>query len=161
MLGDDIKMREVEKEAERAQAEERVAASWARTLEQIPTQFGRLVYLAGLRNANSGRYLHHGLKQACGAEAAESIIRTSHEEAFAGWLSRDLREQHDDLETYLRDVGEDRRAVLETWGVLEPYKALPPAAAGEPERLLYETDLEIILDLLRAGSAATSEKDEA
>ena len=42
---------------------DRNAASdlWRNTLSQIPSVFGRLVYLASLRNANNGRYEHHGL----------------------------------------------------------------------------------------------------
>jgi len=144
---------------ERSALEERAASSWARTVEQLPTRFGRLVYLAGLRNANSGVYKHHGLAQACDAAGAERIIRASHEAAFAEWLNLDLQRQHEDLDRYLSDVGEDRAAVLETWGVLAPYRALPPAAAGDAERLLYETDLEVILELLRAGCAATSEPE--
>ena len=136
---------------------DRAAETWLRTIEQIPTQFGRLVYLAGLRNANSGTYKHHGLAQASGGEDAERIIRLSHEQVFAAWLNLGLRQQYEDLQRYLAGVGEDRAAVLDTWGVLAPYRALPPAAAGQAERLLYETDLEIILELLRAGSADPSE----
>ncbi len=129
--------------------------TWALTLEQIPTRFGRLVYLASLRNANSGAYKHHGLAQAFGAEQAERTIRLSHEAAFAEWLSADLGVQHQDLLSYLAGVGGDSAAVLETWGVLAPYKTLPPAAAGDAERMLYETDLEVILELLRSGAGGS------
>ena len=42
---------------------ERGAAAdvWRHTLSQIPYLYGRLAYLGSLRNANTGRYEHHGL----------------------------------------------------------------------------------------------------
>lgn len=133
----------------------RAQETWSRTLDQIPTRFGRLVYLAGLRNPNSGAYRHHGMEQAFGAERSGKVIRESHEAIFSEWLSLDLRGQHEDLAGYLNEVGEERARVLETWGSLEPYLSLPPAAAGGAQRLLYETDLEVILELLRGESAAS------
>ncbi|MBI1352960.1 MAG: hypothetical protein GC160_01350 [Acidobacteria bacterium] len=133
--------------------EERLEQVWNRTLEQIPTHFGRLAYLASLRDHNSGRYRHHGLAQSFGEEEAAKILRLSHETVFSEWLNFRLQEQHEDLDRYLNSMGQDRRSVLETWGTLAPYRVLAPAAAGGAERLLYETDLEIILELLRAESA--------
>lgn len=134
-------------------AEDRARQTWARTLEQVPTLFGRLVYLAGLRNENSGVYRHHGLAQGFGASVSERVILLSHEGVFAAWLNLDLRQQHADLEQYLAGIGEERASVLEMWGALAPYKALIPAGAGGAERMLYETDLEIILELLYVGAA--------
>jgi hypothetical protein len=32
---------------------------WRRTLSQIPSQFGRIAWLASLRNPNTGVYEHH------------------------------------------------------------------------------------------------------
>ena len=122
---------------------------WKRTLEQIPTIFGRLVYLASLRNANTGCYQHFGLAQLYGADEADRVLRQSHERIFAKWLNFDLSAQRKDLESYLAGVGDDRRTVLEAWTSLSPYKTLTPAAAGDAERFLYSSDFEIILELLR------------
>lgn len=129
---------------------DRAQQTWERTLDQVPTLFGRLVYLAGLRNQNSGGYRHHGLAQAFGAEESQRTIQLSHEAIFAEWLNLDLRAQHTALDQYFKGLGESRAVVLQTWGVLTPYRALPPAAAGGAERMLYETDLELILELFRA-----------
>ena len=123
---------------------------WERTLGQIPTTFGRLVYLASLRNSNSGVYQHFGLAQLYGSEEADRVLKASHEQIFAEWLNYRLERQKTDLEQYLASVGDDRRTVIEAWVSLSPYKSLPPAAAGDAERFLYSSDLEVILELLRS-----------
>jgi hypothetical protein len=48
---------------------------WRNTLSQIPTTFGRLIYLASLRDQNTGAYHHHGLEQLFGPEQAEQTLR--------------------------------------------------------------------------------------
>ncbi len=122
---------------------------WRNTLSQIPTNFGRLVYLAGLRDANSGAYQHHGLAQVFGTAESDLILRRSHADAFTEWLSSDLEKQKVDLDAYLVDLGEDRRSIVEAWLSLSPYRNLIPVTVSEPERMLYLSDFEALLDLLR------------
>ncbi len=122
---------------------------WRNTLTQIPSVFGRLVYLSSLRDPNTGRYLHHGLALVFGEDEARKALRKSHEQAFAEWLSFNLEQQQADLRLYLSDVSEDKRTVLETWQKLEPYKSLLPKSAKSVERQLYLADLTILLALLK------------
>ena len=78
-------------------------------------------------------------------------MRSSHEQVFAEWLNYPLEQQRQDLEEHLRSVEGERQVVLETWLTLTPYRNLIPAgtAIREAERLLYITDLELILEILR------------
>ena len=122
---------------------------WSRTLSQIPTTFGRIVYLAALRNENSGHYEHFGLAQRYSDEEADCVLRSSHEQVFAEWLNFPLERQRQDLEEHLRSIESERKVVLKTWLTLAPYRNLIPAATREAERLLYITDLELILEILR------------
>src|SRR5690606_11974899 len=93
---------------------------WSRTLDQIPTEFGKLVYLASLRDANTGNYRHFGLAQLYGTEEANHVLATSHEQMFTEWINQSIEEQRRDLERYLDGVSEDRAHVLETWGSISP-----------------------------------------
>ena len=122
---------------------------WSKTLSQISTSFGRLAYLAGLRDQNSGRYQHFGLAQRYTENEADRVLRTSHEEIFAEWLNYPLEQQRQDLEEHLRSIEGDRKAVLRTWLTLTPYRSLIPAESRDAERLLYITDLELLLEILR------------
>ena len=148
--------------AARASFERGPAADlWRRTLAQIPTLFGRLVYLSSLRDLNSGAYQHYGLAQAFGAEQAGETLRQSHEQVFAAWLGYGLERQRADLEEYLSELEGGPAAVLGNWILLAPYRNLIPANARAAERDLYLADLEAILELLKHEHGAVVPDPEA
>jgi hypothetical protein len=130
---------------------ERGAAAdlWRNTLSQIPTLFGRLVYLSSLRNANSGVYEHYGLSQVFGVKEADRTLRQSHVQVFSAWLNLNLEQQKSDLEEYLAGLEENVDAILANWIRMAPYRNLIPARAREVEKQLYFTDLEVVIELLK------------
>ena len=64
-----------------------LAESWRRTLAAIPAMLGRLVYLASLRNPNTGVYAHYGFAQRVGEETADATLLQSHCQCFSEWLA--------------------------------------------------------------------------
>lgn len=121
---------------------------WRNTLSHISTIYGRLVYLASLCNPNTGRYEHHGLALLFGDPDADKALRNSHIDSFNEWLNFSLEQQKADLELYMTEIPGSRRAVLENWVRLMPYRNLAPAAARPVERTLFLTDVEAVLSLL-------------
>jgi len=134
---------------------------WRNTLSQIPSLFGKLVYLSGLRNPNNGRYEHHGLTLLFGDDQANSALKKSHAQAFEEWLTFNLEQQKADLEFYFSGLSEDRNTVLRNWIKLAPYRNLIPASAKKVERKLYVADLTAILALLKSASAAAGPDRDA
>lgn len=122
---------------------------WRNTLSQIPSVFGRLVYLAALRDTNSGRYEHHGLALVFGENEADRALRRTHIQTFSEWLCFNLEQQKADLDLYLCALMDDRRRVIDTWLRLEPFRTLIPSSSTKAETDLYLCDFRVLLGLLR------------
>src|SRR5260370_16924955 len=78
---------------------ERSAADdlWKHTLSRIPSIYGRIIYLASLRDPNSGTYRHHGLTASFGREETANALQECHDEPFKECLSLSLAENNDNL----------------------------------------------------------------
>ncbi len=126
-----------------------VSDLWRNTLSQIPAVFGRLVYLAALRDTNSGHYEHHGLALVFGAQEADRALRRSHSQTFSEWLCFNLEQQKADLDLYLSALSGERRRIIDTWLRLEPFRTLVPGSATKAELQLYSSDFRILLELLK------------
>jgi hypothetical protein len=124
---------------------------WRNTISQIPSVFGRLVYLASLRNPNNGSYEHHGLALVFGEDEANKALKNSHSAVFAEWLSFNLEQQKADLDLYISALFEDKRVVVETWIRLAPYRNLLPASVRSVERRLYLADFTSLLELFKGA----------
>jgi len=118
-----------------------VAVLWRKTLAHVPTVFGRLAFLASLRNPTTGRYSHEDLLRVLGPEETDRALCNSHHQIFSEWLRFSLSEQKADLDAYLNTVGGSRDAL--------DYRHLVPPTARDVERQLYVTDLETLLELLK------------
>jgi hypothetical protein len=134
---------------------------WRNTVSQIPSVFGRLVYLASLRNPNNGSYEHHGLALVFGEDEANKALKNSHTAVFAEWLSFDLEQQKADLDLYIADLFEDKRVVVETWLRLAPYRNLLPTSVRGVERRLYIADFTALLQLFQAAYGAAAPDPDA
>jgi hypothetical protein len=131
------------------------------TLQQIPTIFGRLVYLASLRDQTSGTYEHEGLAGLFGPEDADRRLRHSHRQVFSEWLECNLEEQKTDLDEFLSGAEVASGRVIRNLEHLAPYRDLIPSTAREVERQLYLTDVETLMELLKSERAAASWNPEA
>jgi hypothetical protein len=114
---------------------------WRKTLQQIPTVFGRLVFLASLRDPATGHYYHREMAQLIGAEDTDRSLCSSHHQVFQQWLGFSLADQRADLDDYLKPGDAPRYAL--------PYRKLVPSTARDVERQLYLADLETLLELLK------------
>jgi len=126
-----------------------LADLWKHTLSRITTVSGRLVYLASLRDVNSGTYKHHGLMAAFGRDESVKALRQSHQEAFHAWLCLPLAGKSADLREYLLALDDPQEEVVEHWLQSGVYRSYVPGSAEEMEIDLFCRDLEMLLELLR------------
>jgi hypothetical protein len=126
-----------------------IADLWRNTLLQIPSVFGRLVYLSSLRNTVTGKYEHHGLALMFGEHDARRALRKSHARAFAEWLSFNLEQQKADLDLYLSTVAADKPSILKNWLSVASYRIFIPSSAATVEKRLYLADIEALIALLK------------
>jgi hypothetical protein len=121
---------------------------WARDLSHIPTSYGRLVYLAGLRNPDTGQYEYYGSDPGRRVLASR-VLKRLHEEIFKEWVSYALEWKKADIEIYIAGIDQvDKTDLIDAWLRLTPYKNLVPASIQGPERQKHMSDFEAILGLL-------------
>jgi hypothetical protein len=122
-----------------------------RDLSHIDTSYGRLVYLAGLRNPDTGRYEHYGATgSVSGSLDASRSLRRIHEQIFKEWIGFTLERKKADIELYIAGIEQvDRGELIDAWLRLTPYKNLVPASIQGPEREKHTSDFEAILGLLK------------
>jgi len=131
---------------------------WKHTLSRIPALYGRLTYLASLRDPNSGAYRHHGLSAVFGRDESGKALRESHEQAFVEWLKMSLAEKHEDLRRHLalledpQGMAVDQAVVVEHWLRTGIYRTMAPSAARPVEAELFSRDLEALLETLRLST---------
>jgi hypothetical protein len=124
---------------------------WKHTLSRIQTVYGRLAYLASLRDPNSGIYRHHGLMALFGRDETARALRESHQSVFYEWLNLPLAEKHVQLISYLNGLEDSSSVVLDHWIQARPYKALLPEGVRRMESELFSQDLDALLDIVRSG----------
>ena len=129
------------------------------TLSRIPTLFGRLCYLASLRDPNSGIYRHHGLVSIFGRDESRRALSQSHRDIFQAWVNMPLEEKTEDLKTYLYGLDEPLSLVVEHWARGEFYRSCLPDDVREGERELFLREFEILLEVLNCGPGEVEEPE--
>lgn len=125
------------------------------TLSRIPTLFGRLAYLASLRDRNSGLYVHHGLMSIYGGKKSHQALAQSHREIFQNWLKLALAEKIEDLKSYVNTL-DNAATFLEYWTPERPSRNYLPEAVRGAERMLFFNEFETLLEVLKGNLDAAS-----
>jgi hypothetical protein len=123
---------------------------YTRDVALIGTSYGRLVYLAGLLDPDTGKYTHYGSTADAAGLHAHRALKRCHETIFREWVSFSLQRKMADVEFYIDSItGVDAAQLVDAWLRLTPYKNLVPASIQGPERHKHISDFEVILGLLK------------
>ncbi len=120
----------------------------ATVLETLPNDLTRMIYLASLRDCNSGTYLHPELSQQRGVQAADGALRACHKQVFRRLLTTRAAEYVIQLQEYIRYTRGEILTVLKTWRSLQAYRATVPVNALATSTELYFLNVAIALEVV-------------
>lgn len=95
-------------------------------LSPLPNDLTRIIYLASIRDYNSGTYRHPQLSRQFNALTAHEALELWHEEIFARLLTNSVGDYVEQLEAYLRYSRAERAQFISTWKSLQAYRAAIP-----------------------------------
>jgi hypothetical protein len=111
-----------------------------------------MLYLASLRDCNSGRYLHPELSASIGVEKADQVLGACHDRVFQRLLTTSIRQYTVQLEEYIRYTRTEKNLVLTTWQSIEAYRATVPLWAMPVYRDLFFLNIQTALMILGGSS---------
>lgn len=122
-----------------------------RTLAKLPGDIARLVYLAGTRDYNTGRYHHDGLAFHFTEKVAGLALAYCHREVFHHLTFSSLEELVRQLEIYVQSTREQPDTVLGAWKKLESYRVTVPLNCDPLAAELFVSNITIALAALHCG----------
>ena len=120
-----------------------------RSLAELKGYFQRLIYLASLRDYNTGRYHHYGLETRHAPASVDEALHRCHVRVFEELVALPLKEQTEDLLNFFESLKEDKGRLVTVWGRLRSYQVLPPEDCHPLARELFDNNVQIMLNILR------------
>jgi hypothetical protein len=102
-----------------------------KVLAEFPNDLARLIYLASVRDYNTGFYFHPELSRSHSVELLDRSFRRHHERIFSELLEAPVRSYVDQLALYISYAGVTREELIRTWKGLEAYKSTIPLQADK------------------------------
>lgn len=118
------------------------------SLLAIPSELGRLAYVASLRDAGSEFYRHDGLAALYPDGAVQQALLMCHKELFLRVLESPLERLEIDLQVCLGALSGGFEKSLTEWAEQGTYAHLAPAKLPRYLVELFESDIKILLTLL-------------
>ena len=118
------------------------------SLAAIPNLFGRLAYIASLRDLSSGNYEHCGLAALYSPQTIQEALECCHHEIFNRILETPLAIQAEDLRECLQGMPGLFVDTVANWRRMESYRIFPPASAPGYLRELFFSNLRALLEIL-------------
>jgi hypothetical protein len=128
-----------------------------RTLAQTSGALDRMIYLASMRDYNTGLYVHQGLAAHFSAEVACEALADCHRECFRELISLELKDLTGQLNVYMRSTGTAAEDFLRMWRELEPYRVAVPVGTDSLVAQFLFSNLKVALAILEHQNSRVPE----
>ncbi|MFZ3216273.1 MAG: hypothetical protein WA192_09460 [Candidatus Acidiferrales bacterium] len=146
-------MESLERFAQNQRVIEEFVSQW---LIAVPSVFGRLVYVANLRDVYNGRYHHPMLQDSYSEPAVHQALLYCHEELFARVMENSFGQQEWDLRMCLAEMDAPAAEIARRWMEVELFRAFVPFGTPPYLRELFFSNLRAILGLIVSDEALVS-----
>lgn len=121
-----------------------------RTLAPLQRPLDRLIYLASMRNYNTGLYRHDGLAARYSPSVACEALAECHREVFHELIECPVKGLVSQIEGYMLSAGIDCSDFISSWKKLEPYRVAVPVETEPLAAELLFCNLRTALAILEA-----------
>ena len=116
----------------------------------LPNDLSRLIFLATLRDNNSGHYYHPEVAHRFSVEVADRAMLACHRRIYARVVALALEDLTDQLDVYMATVPAPRERLIESWTKLRAYRATIPMDADPISAEIFFMKVEVAVAILEA-----------
>ena len=116
----------------------------------LPTDMARLIFLATVRDNNSGHYYHPEVARRYSPEIADAAMLACHKQIYERVVSLSLEDLTDQLDDYMATVRASKNRLIESWSKLRAYRATIPMDTDPISAEIFFMKVDVAVAILGA-----------
>jgi hypothetical protein len=116
----------------------------------LPNDFSRLIFLATLRDNNSGHYYHPEVARRFSGEVADRAMLVCHRRIYEQVVALAIEDLTDQLDVYIATVPVPRGRLIESWTKLKAYRATIPMDTDPIAAEIFFMKIDVAVAILEA-----------